>query len=29
VRLSLSGENSEVLFAVEINDLKAKDPASF
>jgi hypothetical protein len=29
VRLSLSGENSEVLFAAEINDLKAKNPASF
>lgn len=29
LRLSLSGENSEVLFAAEINDLKAKNPASF
>jgi hypothetical protein len=29
LRLSLSGENSEVLFAAEISDLKAKNPASF
>jgi hypothetical protein len=29
LRLSLSGENSEVLFAAEINDLKTKNPASF
>jgi hypothetical protein len=29
LRLSLTGENSEVLFAAEINDLKAKNPASF
>ncbi len=29
LRLSLSGENSEILFAAEINDLKAKSPASF
>jgi hypothetical protein len=29
LRLSLSGENSEILFAAEINDLKAKNPASF
>ena len=29
VRLSLRGENSEVLFAAEINDLKARNPASF
>jgi hypothetical protein len=29
LRLSLSGENSEALFAAEINDLKAKNPASF
>lgn len=29
LRLSLRGENSEVLFAAEINDLKAKNPASF
>jgi hypothetical protein len=29
LRLSLTGENSEVLFVAEINDLKAKTPASF
>ena len=29
VRISLRGENSEVLFAAEINDLKARNPASF
>jgi hypothetical protein len=29
LRLSLSGENSEILFAAEISDLKAKNPASF
>jgi hypothetical protein len=29
LRLSLTGENSEVLFAAEINDLRAKDPSSF
>lgn len=29
LRLSLTGENSEVLFAAEINDLKAKAPGSF
>jgi hypothetical protein len=29
LRLSLTGENSEILFAVEINDLKTKNPASF
>jgi len=29
LRLSLTGENSEVLFSAEINDLKAKNPASF
>ena len=29
LRLSLSGENSEILFAAEINDLKTKNPASF
>jgi hypothetical protein len=29
LRLSLTGENSEVLFAAEINNLKAKNPASF
>lgn len=29
LRLSLTGENSEVLFAAEINDLRAKNPASF
>jgi len=29
LRLSLSAENSEVLFAAEINCLKAKNPASF
>ncbi len=29
LRLSLSGENSEVLFAAEINDLRTKNPASF
>lgn len=29
LRLSLSGENNEVLFAAEINNIKAKNPASF
>jgi len=29
LRISLTGENSEILFAAEINDLKAKNPASF
>lgn len=29
LRLSLSGENSEVLFAAEICDLKTKNPSSF
>jgi len=29
LRLSLTGENSEVLFAAEISDLKTKNPASF
>ncbi|MGZ5487048.1 MAG: hypothetical protein ACXWF4_00845, partial [Candidatus Aminicenantales bacterium] len=29
LRLSLSGENSEILFAVEINDLRTKNSASF
>ena len=29
LRLSLTGENSEVLFAAEVNDLSAKNPASF
>lgn len=29
LRLSLSGENSEILFAAEINDLRTKNPASF
>ncbi len=29
LRLSLTGENSEILFAAEINDLKTKNPASF
>ena len=29
LRLSLSGENSEVLFAAEINDLRTKNPATF
>ena len=29
LRLSLKGENSEVLFAAEINDLKTRNPASF
>jgi hypothetical protein len=29
LRLSLTGENSEVQFTAEINDLKAKTPASF
>lgn len=29
LRLSLTGENNEVLFAAEANDIKAKDPASF
>jgi hypothetical protein len=29
LRLSLSAENSEVLFAADIHDLKAKNPASF
>ncbi|MGB8958130.1 MAG: hypothetical protein WCC00_03850 [Candidatus Aminicenantales bacterium] len=29
LRLSLSGENSQILFAAEINDLKTKNPASF
>ena len=29
LRLSLTGENSEILFAAEINDIKAKNPASF
>ncbi len=29
LRLSLTGENSEILFAAEINDLKTKTPASF
>jgi hypothetical protein len=29
VRLSLSAENSEILFAAEINELRAKNPASF
>ena len=29
LRLSLTAENSEVLFAVEINNLKTKNPASF
>jgi hypothetical protein len=29
LRLSLTGDNNEVLFAAEANDIKAKDPASF
>jgi hypothetical protein len=29
LRLSLTGENNEVLFTAEANDIKAKDPASF
>jgi hypothetical protein len=29
LRLSLSGENSEILFAAEINNLRTKNPASF
>jgi hypothetical protein len=29
LRLSLTGEPSGILFAAEINDIKAKDPASF
>lgn len=29
LRLSLTGENSEILFAAELNDLKTKNPASF
>jgi hypothetical protein len=29
LRLSLTGENNEVLFVAEINDVKAKNPASF
>jgi len=29
LRLSLTGVNNEVLFAAEINDIKAKNPASF
>jgi hypothetical protein len=29
LRLSLTGENSEVQFAAEINDLKARNPSSF
>lgn len=29
LRLSLTGENSEILFAAEINDLKTKNPAPF
>jgi hypothetical protein len=29
LRLSLTGENNEVLFAAEANDIKAKNPASF
>jgi len=29
LRLSLNGDNTEILFAAEINDIKAKNPASF
>ncbi|MCX6570548.1 MAG: hypothetical protein NT006_03895 [Candidatus Aminicenantes bacterium] len=29
LRLSLTGENNEILFAAEANDIKAKNPASF
>jgi hypothetical protein len=29
LRLSLSGENNEVLFAAELNDIKARTTASF
>jgi hypothetical protein len=29
LRISLTGENSEVLFAAEVNDLRAKNPTSF
>lgn len=29
LRLSLTGENSEILFAAEVNDLRAKNPTSF
>ncbi len=29
LRLSLTGDNNQILFAAEANDIKAKDPASF
>jgi hypothetical protein len=29
LRLSLTGDNNEIIFAAEANDIKAKDPASF